>query len=288
MSDARPAVTVRRMTAADIPFADEVRACARWNQTPRDWQGYLGFEPEGCFVAEAGGRPAGTAMAISYDGRIGWIGMVLVHPDFRRMGIGTALLQAALRCLRERGIGTIKLDATPMGKPVYVPMGFRDEYEVTRYEGIAPSGCTLPAGVTPLTTADCTALSALDARALGAARPAVLADLSRRNPELCFSLRDGPNLAGGLIAREGASALQLGPWLARDANTATRLLQAFFHRVPGRRIFLDVPDPNAAGRELLMHHGFTVQRTFTRMYLGDNTHPGEPALVFGTSGAEKG
>jgi ribosomal protein S18 acetylase RimI-like enzyme len=288
MTDSRPAVTVRRMTAADIPFADEVRACARWNQTPRDWQGYLSFEPEGCFVAEAAGRPAGTAMAISYEGRIGWIGMVLVHPDFRRMGIGTALLQTALGYLHERGIGTIKLDATPMGKPVYVPLGFRDEYEVTRYEGVAPAGCTLPAGVTQLTAVDCADLSELDARALGAARPAVLADLSRRNPDLCFALRDGSNLAGGLIAREGTSALQLGPWLARDANSAALLLQAFFHRVPGRRIFLDVPDPNVAGRELLQRHGFTVQRTFTRMFLGPNAHPGEPALVFGTSGAEKG
>jgi ribosomal protein S18 acetylase RimI-like enzyme len=288
MTDTRPAVTVRRMTAADIPFADDVRACARWNQTPRDWQGYLSFEAHGCFVAEAGGRPAGTAMAISYDGRIGWIGMVLVHPDFRRMGIGTALLQAALGYLRERGIGTIKLDATPMGKPVYVPLGFRDEYEVTRYEGIAPAGLTLPAGVTQLTAADCAELSDIDARALGAARPAVVADLSRRNPGLCFALRDGSNLAGGLIAREGASALQIGPWLARDAGTAANLLQAFFHRIPGRRVFLDMPDPNVAGRELLLRHGFTVQRTFTRMFLGDNAHPGEPALVFGTSGAEKG
>jgi len=288
MTDSRPAVTVRRMTAADIPFADEVRACARWNQTPRDWQGYLSFEPEGCFVAEAAGRPAGTAMAICYDGRIGWIGMVLVHPDFRRLGIGTALLQTALGYLHERGIGTIKLDATPMGKPVYVPLGFCDEYEVTRYEGVAPAGCTLPAGVTQLTAVDCADLSELDARALGAARPAVLADLSRRNPDLCFALRDGLKLAGGLIAREGTSALQLGPWLARDANSAALLLQAFFHRVPGRRIFLDVPDPNVAGRELLQRHGFTVQRTFTRMFLGLNAHPGEPALVFGTSGAEKG
>lgn len=288
MTEPRPVVIVRRMTATDIPFADEVRARARWNQTPRDWQGYLSFEPEGCFVAEAGGRPAGTAMAIGYEGRIGWIGMVLVHPDFRRMGIGTALLQAALHSLRARGITTIKLDATPMGKPVYVPLGFRDEYEVTRYESVTPAGVALPADVTALTATDCAELSALDARALGAARPAVLADLSRRNPDLCLVLREGSHLAGGLIAREGASALQLGPWVARDAGTAARLLQAFFHRAPGRRVFLDLPDPNVAGRELLLRHGFTVQRTFTRMYLGENTHPGDPALVFGTSGAEKG
>jgi hypothetical protein len=214
--------------------------------------------------------------------------MVLVHPNFRRMGIGTKLLQAALGHLRERGIATIKLDATPMGRPVYVPLGFRDEYEVIRYEGIVPAEMARPEDVTALVAAAGDEVAVLDAKAFGAMRPAVLAELSARNPEMCFARHDGARLAGFLIAREGTSALQLGPWIARDAATADRLLQAFFHRVPGRRVFLDLPGPNVAGRELLQRHGFTVQRTFTRMFLGENAHPGEPALVFGTSGAEKG
>lgn len=282
------ALRVRAMTAADIPFADEVRALARWNQTPRDWQGYLAFEPAGCFVAEHNGRPAGTATTVTYGGDVAWVGMVLVHPDFRRLGIGTALLRAALHYLQERRITAIKLDATPMGRPVYVPLGFQDEYEVTRFEGTAPAGAMADAGIVPLAEVPFAPIVALDARAFGTPRPAVLTDLARRHPDLCFASMGPGGPTGLLIAREGSTALQLGPCIALDAATADRLLRAFFQRVPNRRVFLDVPNVNPAGLALVQRHGFTVQRSFMRMFLGTNPHPGEPALVFGTSGAEKG
>lgn len=289
MTTPAAATHVRRMTAADIPFANEVRALARWNQTPRDWAGYLAFEPAGCFIAEHNGRPAGTATAINYGGRVAWIGMVLVHPDFRRLGIGTALLRTTLRYLQDLGVTAIKLDATPMGRPVYVPLGFQDEYEVTRFEGNAPALTAPPAAeVVPFAAVPFAELAALDAHAFGTPRPAVLADLARRHPDLCFAIRNANGPAGFLIAREGNAALQLGPWIAHDESAADRLLQAFFQRVAGRRVFLDVPNVNPAGLALVSRHGFTVQRSFMRMFLGSNPHPGEPTLIFGTSGAEKG
>jgi ribosomal protein S18 acetylase RimI-like enzyme len=282
-------VSVRPLTVADLRFASQVRALAGWNQTEADWRGYLEFEPEGCFIAEAGGKPAGTATAIRYGEKFGWIGMVLVHPEARRHGIGTTLLRATIDYLQQRGPRCVKLDATPMGKKVYVPLGFRDEYDVTRYEGTAPMDAKAPDGsVRWLADGGLADVVAFDTSIFGAERGGVLQSLSRRNPEFCFVAHDTTGVAGYLIAREGANALQLGPWLARDATTAERLLRAFFQRVPGRRIFVDVPQPNTAGVALIALNGFTVQRGFTRMYLGENRDPGRPEQVFGTSGAEKG
>ena len=54
------APTIRRLVASDIPIAHELRRLAGWNQTERDWAGYLDFEPEGCFAAEIDGRVIGT------------------------------------------------------------------------------------------------------------------------------------------------------------------------------------------------------------------------------------
>jgi hypothetical protein len=80
----------------------------------------------------------------------------------------------------------------------------------------------------------------------------------------------------------------LGPWVASDAAVAERLLRAFFGRAGGRRIFVDVPHPNVAGCALMRNYAFTIQRGFTRMYLGPNRHPGISERIFGCSGAEKG
>jgi hypothetical protein len=171
---------------------------------------------------------------------------------------------------------------------VYVPLGFRDEYEVTRYEGVAHGAAAADPGVTALTTDDLVAVGAFDVATFGAERSMVLASLAARNPDLCLVLREHQEVGGYLIAREGKNALQVGPWIARDTTVAERLWRGFAARANGRRVFVDVPAPNPAGSELLDRAGFTVQRGFTRMYLGENSHPGLPQRVFGTGGAEKG
>lgn len=286
-----PEVTIRPLREADIPFAMEVKNSAGWNQTDADWRGYIEYEPEGCFLAEVDGRPAGTATTIRYADRFGWIGMVLVHPEARRLGIGTRLLRQAIEYLQRRGVKCVKLDATPMGRQVYVPLGFKDEYELSRYEGMAPDDVAPTSALVQfMTERDLPELVALDAAAFGAERRAVLRSMAARNPEFCFVRRgaDRFDVSGYLIARQGQNAVQIGPWLAHDAAGADELFRAFLRRVPGRRVFVDVPHPNPAALALVKRHGFTVQRGFTRMFLGENAHPGRPEHVFGTSSAEKG
>lgn len=278
------------METADAPFAMELKNLAGWNQTARDWLGYLEFAPDGCFVAEVAGARVGTATTIAYGQTCGWIGMVLVHPDARRGGLGTRLLRHAIAHLQACGVSCVKLDATPMGKKVYVPMGFRDEYELSRYEGIAPAGDEATAATVQFfTEGDLAEVTAFDTIAFGSERGSVLRSMSRRNLAYCFVARDtAQRVSGYLIARDGQNAVQIGPWIAREAAVADDLLRAFFRRVSGRRVFVDVPHPNAAARSLVSGSGFTVQRGFTRMFLGENRHPGNPLQVFGTSSAEKG
>ncbi len=294
---AEPVVTIRALRANDIPFAMEVKTLAGWNQTERDWLGYLEYEPAGCFLAEVGGRPAGTATSIAYGDRFGWVGMVLVHPEMRRSGIGTKLLRRAIEHLQQRGVHCVKLDATPMGRRVYLPMGFRDEYALSRYEGVGPGEVAdTSAAVQFMTERDLPELVAFDARAFGAERRAVLRSMSGRNLEFCFVRREprgagergASPVSGYLIARHGQDAVQVGPWVANDAAGADELLRSFLRRVPGKRVFVDVPHPNAAGVALIERYGFKVQRGFARMFLGENAYPGKPEWVFGTSSAEKG
>lgn len=286
---ARPGVTLRVMRTDDIAFADELRAGAGWNQTTNDWLGFVTFEPEGCFVAEVEGRRAGTATTIRYQDRFGWIGMVLVHPDQRRLGIGSKLLRHAIAWLQQRGVGCVKLDATPMGRNVYLPLGFVDEYGLARYHGVAPAvEMEMDGTVGPLEASDWPALLALDQAAFGADRTVVLQALSRRHPELSFVCRRNGAFIGFLFARQGAGAVQVGPWIARDTPAAEQLLNALFRRILGRRLLVDVIDPNPDAAALLQKNGFTVQRTLTRMYLGTNAHPGDTRRVYGISSPEKG
>ncbi len=294
-SDGKTTPTIRLLTSGDLSFAAALTRIAGWNQVEADWAGYLALKPDGCFLAEIAGKPAGTATTVAYDGEVGWIGMLLVHPDSRRSGVGTALLNHCIRHLSGAGIRAIKLDATPMGKQVYIPIGFADEYEVNRYEGMLPAAsvewdATFPSGgVSVIEDADLAELNAFDREYFGVGRWHALNVLIGRRADWSLVARSSDGrIAGCLLAREGYEAVQLGPWTARDGEVARRLLAEACRRMPGRRVYVDVPCLNRDGMKLMDALGFKVQRGFTRMTLGENRHPGRPEGIYGTAGAEKG
>src|SRR5215212_6568375 len=127
-------VEIRTLGEADLAAAMRLKESAGWNQTEADWLRLLRLEPCGCFAATAGGRLVGTATTTAYGRELAWVGMVLVDPEFRRRGIASLLMAAALSYLDGRGIETVKLDATPDGRHVYERLGFESELMIERWQ----------------------------------------------------------------------------------------------------------------------------------------------------------
>jgi len=125
------------LTESDVGAALALQQLEGWNQTVRDWHRLLQLAPTGCFAAEVDGRLRGTVTTITYGGTLAWIGMMLVAPEHRRRGIGTKLLSTALDYLQTAGIAAVKLDATPVGRPLYEGLGFMPEGLIERWETIA-------------------------------------------------------------------------------------------------------------------------------------------------------
>jgi GNAT superfamily N-acetyltransferase len=75
------------------------------------------------FAAHLDGSPVGTSIAIR-TGDVGGVYAVIVDPTARRRGVGTAAAWAAVNAGREWGCDVVTLQATEMGFPSYVRMGF--------------------------------------------------------------------------------------------------------------------------------------------------------------------
>jgi len=171
------------MTRQDLAFADSVRALAGWNQTLDDWERFLAMEPQGCFLAEWNGAPAGTATTTIYGPDLAWIGMVLVHPDHRRRGLGRALLERCLKYLGERGVRCLKLDATPLGKRMYDGLGFKEEWTLTRWEcaRVHSPATALDSAIRSWADADLPQIDRLDAAAFGVPRERIVRALAEQS-----------------------------------------------------------------------------------------------------------
>jgi len=279
---------LRLLTREDLPFADSVRALAGWNQTIADWERFLATEPDGCFFAEWNGAPAGTATTIVYSPALAWIGMVLVHPDHRRRGIGRALLERCIEHLRERGVRCIKLDATPAGKQVYDGFGFKDEWTLTRWEHAAAQWpkAEVTSGIRDCRDVD--TAEPLDAAAFGVSRRRMLELLMKQSRCALVCETDAGKVTGYGLLREGSSALYLGPAVAASPDVAVRLVNGLLARAGDRKIYCDIPDQNAAAVGLARESGFTPQRTLTRMHLGEDTARGDSLQQFAIAGPELG
>ncbi len=284
------ALNIRVMTAEDLPFAASLSELAGWNQTPADWQRFVKCDPEGCFIAEWNGARAGTATTTCYGTDLAWIGMVLVLPECRRHGIGKALLNRCIEQLQRRGIRSIKLDATPLGKKLYDTLGFRDEWTLTRWE---TPGLTVPfpgqrnGRVATWSEAGLKRIAEIDQQAFGVSRQRMLG-LTADQSKLWFHAGEDGMLDGHALLRPGLRANYLGPVVATSPEAGEELIRLAISKTANQPIYWDIPDHNASAVALARRLGFSSQRQLTRMYLGGNHCPGIPGNVYGIAAPEIG
>ena len=253
-------MTIRLLAARDIPAALALALAAGWNQTAEDIAMLLRLAPEGCFGIECDDAIAATTTLLPLDSHLAWLGMVLTGANYRRRGFARGLVRRALDYARQLATPTVKLDATDMGRPLYLEMGFRDEQPIERWSGrltpLRPGGGEAPDG-SPL-----------------------LRELAARSA----IFRCGEAYA---LARPGARARYLGPFHAPHAQAANALMQASFRAGAGELYYWDVLPRNAAAVRLLQDLGFERVRSLVRMVYGPDLREDEEH-VYAISGFELG
>jgi GNAT superfamily N-acetyltransferase len=275
------------MTRQDIPAGLRLCRASRWNQLESDWAVFLELNPAGCHVAEKDGQVIGTVATIRYQDRFSWLAMMLVDPQERRTGIGTQLLSEGLAILADQRC--IRLDATPTGRELYREHRFLDEYSIgrmTRGRGAGTNGAAAgPAR--RMGEKDLSAVFERDREIFGADRQYLLRSLFDRSPEYAWVVGEPEAVQGYCFSRPGFLYRQLGPIVADDENIASDLLSQCLLE-PDETFVIDIPHASSDWIGWLTARGFVEERTFVRMYRGENKYPGHPEYLFAVLGPEFG
>ena len=281
---------LRIMTEQDVPAGLRLNTLSGWNQTAADWHRFLSNSPRGCFVMEHDSKVVGTATTLAYQNRVAWIGMVLVDPDYRKQGIGTQLLEKTIQHLDHTGIRTMKLDATPLGKPLYTKLGFVDEYEIERWILKRPPAVSTTARSTcpRLVPVQLEQIFQFDSELFGADRSFLLRSLHDQNPEFAVAVYENGLPQDYAFGRRGLFADHLGPWMAGGRVAAEKLLQVFLAQSLRETLIVDCLKSNPVSVELLRACGFVPSRPLTRMVRGPNDYPGRPDSFCAILGPEFG
>jgi GNAT superfamily N-acetyltransferase len=280
-------IEIRLLTEADIPAAMRLKELANWNQTTADWRRLCLLEPEGCFAAVAEGQVVGTTTTTTYGKTLAWIGMVLVDPSFRRLGIATRLLNKAIEYASSR-VATLKLDATSDGQPVYERLGFRVESRIERWVGEVEGHRSVSHESENPSVSKGADMLELDRGAFGADRSQLLEKLIEDANGESVVLR---SLEGKIdayaLARSGSRGSYFGPAIVSASGDAAALLDAMLPRLKQQRVYVDWNTASIANSLVLLERGFTKERELVRMSYGKQSAP-TAETVFAIAGPEVG
>jgi GNAT superfamily N-acetyltransferase len=280
-----PILKLRPQDADDVwPLSVE----AGWNQVANDWRLMIG-RGSAFGIKNAEGRWIASSLALPLGSQVAWISMVLVTKLERRKGHGTRLLERCIATIEASGTA-MGLDATEFGRPVYLPLGFRDLYTISRWSvpTVAAMGVAPPPGIAirPGGPDDVERIADYDCRCSGFERGAVLNNLLARAPHLALvAERGNGNLAGYGLGRDGHRATHVGPVVAETQGIGLALLSRALAGTGGLAI-LDVPDQHGAIREWLQSRGASAPRSFMRMLRGSARAAEDASRIMAISGPE--
>ena len=287
---------IHRLTADHLDGALALSTLMGWNQRLEDWRRLIELAPSGSFVALDAGRVIATAIGIDYR-HCGWIAMMLVAPEYRGRGLGAQLLESAMAAIPADL--PLRLDATPLGRPLYERHGFALETSLTRYVRTCPRGRPIrgqgailrqgrrqPATgaapaiageVSPLLPADLPEIARTDADIFGGVRSRLLERIHDAGP--AYALRAGAAPMQYCLGRTGRLFDQIGPVVATTAPGAIALASAALPAAKGRPVVVDAYDGHEDFTAWLRASGFEAQRPLYRM-----RRPGQaPAAPVGAS-----
>ena len=280
---------LRNMELSDMDGLMKLKNAEGWNQLEKDWALLIQYKEAVNLVALMENRIVGSVTALNYANTVAWIGLMLVEKKYRGRGIGKSLMLAVLDKLDN--CASIKLDATPAGRPLYRKLGFKEEY--TLYRMINPLLSSIKPGENCMEPErmrldDIPDVAAFDKEVFGADRTELITGLYEACPALAWLIRENREVAGFCLGRPGQNFTQLGPVHARSDVLAESLILSAINHIQGQSVVVDIPADQCRLRHWLEILGFKTQRPFERMYLSENPHPGRIDSVYLIAGPELG
>jgi len=130
-------VSIRRVRRTDMPCIYEIEQLSFKQPYSSAYINSLAHVALKTFlVAEKDGKIAGYVVAIVQGLGLGHIISIAVHPEYRRQGIGVALILRLIEILKEQGASVIRLEVRKsniVAQKTYAKLGFRILHAIKKY-----------------------------------------------------------------------------------------------------------------------------------------------------------
>jgi GNAT superfamily N-acetyltransferase len=235
-----------------------------WNPGIYDADSFYNTDPDGFIGYYVKGKLAGCISAVAYDEDFGFMGFYIVKPEYRGLGYGKKLCEAAIGYL---GNGNIGIDGLIAMKDKYANFGFKLAYQNNRYKVIAHP-IVFDDNTQPLKNTTFNQLSVFDHLHFPTRRDVFLYNwIHQPEGQGYVVLTKDDKIDGFIYIRKCFEGYKVGPLFALTPKSAKTLLCKAISTLPeGTPLFIDVPEVNADAVKLVSELAEPTGFSTVRMY----------------------
>jgi hypothetical protein len=240
-----------------------------WNPGIYDVDVFWNTDPDGfygCFVNNE--LIAGGAI-ISYYGAFGFMGLFIVHSQYRSNGIGNKLWQARKNLLKSRlnENASIGMDGVLAMQAFYQKGGFEIAFRDERFE-LAGKVHICSDNVTDIDNADFDDIVNFDIQFFGFQRKLFLKQWLFMPKSKAVKYKIDNEIKGYAVIRKAEKGYKIGPLFAHNNTIAEELLKSCLSHAAEHAVFLDIPVINENAVNLVNKYDGKYIFECARMYHG--------------------
>jgi GNAT superfamily N-acetyltransferase len=261
-------VKIRQLLKSEIPLLQDF--------PPKDWNldlsALVSFHFDRSYfypiAAEVDNKIVGCGNGYCH-GKVGWLGNIIVVPDYRRQGIGKALTSHLMEYLKNKGCKTQLLIATEMGESVYRILGFKTSSSYIFFKRESPVTPQKISNIRKIKKEDIPLIKRLDREISGEER----FDFIERflSTAWIYTKETSDNIKGVYLPD-----FSNGLVIAKDTEAGLELMKLRLNQGKTNAI---IPSANTCAKEFLLSQDFKEHRVVPRMVMGTETS-WQPKMVY--------
>ncbi len=242
-----------------------------WNPGKSDFDVFWKTDPDGFYGFYFDDRLIAGGAIISYNAEYGFMGLFIVHPDYRGKGIGKKLwyLRQNLLIKRLKNGSSIGMDGVIEMQPFYKKGGFNIAFRDERYECVGQNA-VISNYISTIELSDFDKLLSYDVKCFGFKRLEFLKNWLKIPDSKSFKYLDRKKLKGYAVIRKVKSGFKIGPLFADNDEIAEELYKACLKSAIGQLVYIDIPVINKGAVNLVKKYEAKYIFECARMYYGGN------------------
>jgi GNAT superfamily N-acetyltransferase len=262
-------IELKKLNKNDLNTLIQWASNEGWNPGKHDLEVFWNTDPDGFYGFYIDDKLIAGGAIISYHKEFGFMGLFIVHKDFRSKGIGKKLwyLRRDLLISKLNPNAPIGMDGVLDMQSFYGRGGFNIAFRDERYEF---SSMTIPfsTNVSQINKEDFEKIIAYDNFYFGFQRAIFLKNWLQMPESKAVKYTEDNKILGYAVIRKAETGYKIGPLFADNTLIAAELFKSCLNMAPNNSVFLDIPTVNQNAVNLVKEYNGKYVFECARMYFG--------------------